>query len=128
MRIFLFSLMLALLGPVVAGCSGSTTVSEYAGTPRYLLPKDHLDYQGPHSAQQGAPSIASRSAEKLSNSEKLSNRQSLEDTFAQEDAHLRRVTRICQDCSTIVRAATPSSSGAAKKLAQESSNPAATEN
>ena len=121
MRIAL-CLMLALLGPVIAGCSGSTTVSEYAGTPRYLLPKDHLDYQALPSAEGSAPSIAAPK------SEKLSNRQSLEDTFAEEDARIRRVTKICQDCTSIVRAATPSSSGAAKKLAQESTDPAAMKN
>jgi hypothetical protein len=104
MRIVLPSLILGLLGPFIAGCSCSTTVSEYAGMPRYLLPKDHVDYQPLH------PAVARAS----NKPEKPAGALSLDESFAEEDARLRKVTKICRDCMSIVGARPPI---AAPKLA-----------
>ena len=109
MRIIFLSLTLALLGPLVGGCSGSTTVSEYAGMPRYLLPKDHQDYRPLHAASAPGSSVG--------NPEKSTGGLSLDASFAEEDARLRKVTKICRDCTSIV-AGPPSVSTSANKVAQ----------
>ena len=92
---------LALTGPLVAGCAGGTTASEYAGTPRNLLPTDHVDYEPLQSSSAPRPRLTSNAIEK-------SAHPSLDGTFLAEDAHLRKVTRICQNCAPIMSAA-PSS-------------------
>jgi hypothetical protein len=109
MRIIYLSFILGLLGPLVAGCSGSTTVSEYAGMPRYLLPKDHQEYRPLHTASAQGSSAG--------NPEKSTGGLSLDKSFAEEDARLRKVTKICRDCTSIV-GASPSVSNSASKLAQ----------
>jgi hypothetical protein len=112
--------MVGLLGPLVAGCSGATAVSEYAGMPRNQLPKDHRDYQPLHQTAARGPAID------VGKQEKLAANPSLDGSFAEEDARLRRVTKICQNCTTIVSAPKPEDS--VKKLAaREAAMSASTE-
>jgi hypothetical protein len=110
MRIVLVGCIVGLVGPLLAGCSGATAVSEYAGTPRYLLPKDHVNYQPLHPGVARGPTIDVGKSEKLAGS--------LDDSFAEEDAHLRKVTKICQNCTTIISAA-PARDGESKLAARE---------
>jgi hypothetical protein len=117
-RIVLLNITLVLTGPLMAGCAGGTTASEYAGTPRDLLPKDHVEYQPLQSSSAPPPRLASSAIAK-------SGHPSLEGTFLEEDVRLRKVTKICQNCASIV-SATPSS-GKSKLAAHEAAVARATE-
>jgi hypothetical protein len=92
MRRIFFSIAVMLASSVITGCATSTTVSQYAGLPRHLLPKDHLDYRPLNVTR--APKIFSSSVRHAANS--------TEDPLGEEEnIHLAKMMRICQSCMPI---------------------------
>jgi hypothetical protein len=93
MRRISFSITLMLASSVITGCATSTTVSRYAGLPRHLLPKDHLDYRPLNVAGvYRGPKIFGSSVGHAANS-------IAEDSLDEEEnIHLAKMMRICQNC------------------------------
>jgi hypothetical protein len=92
MRRLIFSIAMALISPIITGCSTSATVSQYAGLPRHLLPKDHLDYRPLNSAHAHyLTKVSSASATPDGNAI---------DKFAldEENIRLAKAMTICRHC------------------------------
>ena len=96
MRRILFSITVILASSVLTGCATSTTVSQYAGLPRHLLPKDHLDYRPLNVTHaHRAPKIFSSSVRHAANS---TAGDSLDE---EENIHLAKMMHICQNCMPV---------------------------
>jgi hypothetical protein len=100
---------LAVLLPLIAGCAGSTTQSQYAGMPRHLLPRDHFEYRPLRLASRDP-----RQRQQISQRTRLMS--SVEFSLDDEDKRLRNVMNICRNCGSIVSA--PPTYDGAESLAE----------
>ena len=85
MRKIIFSIALTLVSIVLPGCATSTTVSQYAGLPRNMLPKDHIEYEP------NAPAQRSRSEMRETN-------RAAGLSLDEENARLVQLLKICRGC------------------------------
>jgi hypothetical protein len=74
----------------LAGCSGSLTVSQYAGEPRHLLPSDHQEYWPISADAPRAQAASDLPATAVATDEHLS--------IAEQNARLARSMKICRNC------------------------------
>jgi hypothetical protein len=77
---------------LLGGCTSSTTVSQYAGLPRHLLPRDHVDFRPLHVGR-------THLDQKMANSfAALTANSTTEISADQESTRLAKVMRICKNC------------------------------
>jgi hypothetical protein len=90
MRRIFFSITVTLVSSVITGCATSTSVSQYAGLPRHLLPKDHLNYR-PLNVARGHRATTHAATSPA------------EDPLGEEgNIHLAKMMRICQNCMPVI--------------------------